>query len=370
MKAPPRWPTPSLAWEPYRPGKDGPWDADRVAHLHRRAGFGATWTQLQRDIVEGYEASLQRILEGATHGPDGRPAREFDELAALMLDDARDQPTTERIQLGWLFRLLFTPFPLAEKMTLVWHGHYATSLDKVRSPLLMLEQNATIRRLWRARCSELHAALLSDPAMLKWLDGTDNTRERPNENLGREFLELFSLGEGHYSERDVREVARALTGWQADGGERAKPEFKPRRHDDGAKTILGETGNWAEADVVRIVCRRPDVGRHSARRLYRTFVSDTAEAPADLLEPLAEAMRVDGDVDIRRGIELVLRSRLFHSEACRGRRVKGPVEFVIGALRAARYSPRRPTWRTWKCTWRRWASGSTTRPMSPAGPAA
>ena len=334
MSTPERWPDPRTAWQRYRPSAAEPWDAVRVAHLHRRAGFAATWSQVRRDVADGYEASLRRALEGDTHGPDGRPAKEFEELASLMEDDARRQPTIERVQLGWLFRLLFTPFPLAEKMTLVWHGHYATSAAKVRSPLAMLEQNVTLRGLWRVRVSRLHAAMLRDPAMLHWLDGTDNTRENPNENLGREFLELFALGDGRYTEPDVRAAARALTGWQADAGRPEKPYFNARRHDDGPKTILGATGNWHEADVVRIVCGRPDAARHIARRLFRTFVSDTDPVPDALLEPLTAAMRVDGDVDVARGIEVVLRSRLFHGPACRGRRVSSPVEYAVGALRA------------------------------------
>ncbi len=334
MSAPQRWPDPRTAWQPYRPSAAEPWDAARVAHLHRRAGFAATWPQIRRDLADGYETSLRRVLEGDTRGPDGRPAKDFEELASLMEEDARRQPTIERVQLGWLFRLLFTPFPLAEKMMLVWHGHYATSNAKVRSPLAMLEQNATLRGLWRARVSRLHAAMLRDPAMLHWLDGTDNARESPNENLGREFLELFALGEGRYTEPDVRAVARALTGWQADAGRPEKPYFNARRHDDGSKTVLGVTGTWGEADVVRIVCARPDAARHVARRLFHTFISDTDPAPDALLEPLAAAMRVDGDVDVARGIEVVLRSRLFHGLACRGRRVKSPVEYAVGALRA------------------------------------
>jgi uncharacterized protein (DUF1800 family) len=334
MNAAERWLDPKAAWEPYRPSAAEPWDAARVVHLHRRAGFAATWSQVRRDVADGYEASLRRVLEGEAQGPDGRPAREFEDLASLMEEDARRQPTVERVQLWWLFRLLFTPFPLAEKMTLVWHGHYATSNDKVRNPLAMLDQNIILRTLWRARISRLHAALLRDPAMLLWLDGTDNARERPNENLGREFLELFALGEDRYAETDVREVARALTGWQADAGSREKPYFSARRHDDGPKTILGASGNWGEADVVRIVCRRPDAARHIARRLFRTFVSDTDPVSDAILEPLAAVMRVDGDVDVERGIETVLRSRIFHGPACRGRRVKSPVEYALGALRA------------------------------------
>src|SRR5439155_16677138 len=138
------------------------------------------------------------------------------------------------------------------------------------------------------------------------------TRDRPNENLAREFLELFALGEGHYTEQDVREVARALTGWQEDlSGKEVR--FVARQHDDGPKVILGARGNWGEEDVVRIVCRQPAAALHMARRLYRTFVSDTDDAPVQLLEPLAEAMTLDGDVVIARGIEVVLRSRLFYS---------------------------------------------------------
>jgi uncharacterized protein (DUF1800 family) len=334
MNAAEHWPDPKTAWEPYRPSAAEPWDAARVAHLHRRAGFAATWGQVQRDVADGYEASVRRMLEGESHSADGRHAAAFDELASLMEEDARRQPTVERVQLWWLFRLVFTPFPLAEKMTLVWHGHYATSNDKVRNPLAMLEQNVTLRGLWRAPISRLHAALLRDPAMLRWLDGTDNTRERPNENLGREFLELFALGEGHYTEPDVREVARALTGWQADAGNREKPYFNARRHDDTPKTILGATGNWGEADVVRIVCGQPDAARHIARRLFRIFISDTDPIPDALLEPLAATMRLDGDVDVARGLERILRSRLFHGPACRGRRVRSPVEYAVSALRA------------------------------------
>ncbi len=341
MNATEPWPDARTAWEPYRPGTDGPWDAATVAHLHRRAGFSATWAQIQRDLGDGYERSLQRVLHGEPQGPDGRPAPDFDELSALMHEDLRRRPTIERLQLAWLFRLLFTPFPLAEKMTLAWHSHYATSNDKVSNPLGMLEQYLTLRRLWRAPVSQLHAALLRDPAMLKWLDGSANTRDRPNENMAREFLELFSLGEGHYSEPDIREAARALTGWQAEAAGKTM-RYVTSQHDGGPKTILGARGNWGEQDLVRIVCRQPAAALHTARRLYRTFISDTDEPPVQLLEPLAQTMRADGDVAVDQGIEVVLRSRLFHSLACRGKRVKNPVEYAVGALRTAEAFARPP----------------------------
>lgn len=325
---------PGRAWEPYHPGPEAPWDAARVAHLHRRAGLGATWGQLQRDRNDGFEPSLRRILDGETQGPSGQPASEFADIVATMEESAERRPSLERVQMLWLYRLIFTPFPLSEVVTLAWHGHYATSQAKVNSPELMLAQNNAQRALWRAPISKLHLRMLSDGAMRRWLDGLNSTKAQPNENLGREFLELFALGEGHYTERDVREVARALTGWRQADNQQQRDQFDPGDFDTGPKTILGRTGSWGLADVVRIACRHPAAAHHIARRLYRTFVSNTEEPSPELLVPLAAAMRVDGDVDVARGIEIVLRSRLFHSEECRTRRVKSPVHFAIGAIRA------------------------------------
>ena len=145
----------------------------------------------------------------------------------------------------WLYRLIYTPFPLAEKMTLFWQNHFATSAANVRDPLMMLEQNRTQRSLWRERFSKLLMAMLRDQAMLKWLDALENHRGDPNENLAREFLELFALGEGHYSEDDIRQVARALTGWREVAGATGPViRYVPAYHDDGPKTILGARGPW------------------------------------------------------------------------------------------------------------------------------
>jgi uncharacterized protein (DUF1800 family) len=240
----------------------------------------------------------------------------------------------------WLYRFLFTPHPLAEVMTLAWHSHYATSQAKVKAPELMLAQNLKLRKLWRSPISQLHHAMLSDGAMLRWLDGLESTKIQPNENLAREFLELFALGEGNYSERDVREAARALTGWRDIDTLKRGDSFDQFDHDDGQKTILGQTSKWGRDDVVRIACLQPAAATHIARRLYRTFISDTEAPQPKLLEPLAGAMRTDGDVDVARGIEILLRSRLFHSVQCRAKRVKSPVTFALGAIRACEaFSP-------------------------------
>jgi uncharacterized protein (DUF1800 family) len=325
---------PGQAWQAYRPGPDAPWDAARVAHLHRRTGFAATWGQLERDLRDGYDKSLCRVLEGDAHGPTGQPAQEFAANVAAMEESARRRPSMERVQMLWLYRLIFTPFPLAEVMTLAWHGHYATSQAKVNVPELMLAQNNALRDLWRAPISKLHRRMLGDPAMRRWLDGLNSTKVEPNENLGREFLELFSLGEGHYSEHDVREASRALTGWSEVDHQEHRDQLDPGEFDTGPKTILGETGPWGVDDLVRIACRQPAAATHIARRVYRTFIADI-EPPSDqLLAPLADAMRVKDDVDVARGIELIIRSRLFHSAECRGRRIKSPVDYAIGIIRA------------------------------------
>jgi uncharacterized protein (DUF1800 family) len=333
-KGRPLFDDPAHAWEPYRPSAEAPWDARRVAHLHRRAGFGATWGQVRRDVTEGFEPSLRRILDGEPTGPGGQSAEDFAETVAAMEDSARRRPSIERAQMLWLYRMIFTPDPLAEVMTLAWHGHYATSQAKVNSPERMLEQNQELRKLWNAPISQLHRMILGDGAMLRWLDGLNSMKAQPNENLAREFLELFALGEGNYTERDVREAARALTGWREVDFQRKRDGFDPGDHDEGAKTILGETGTWGREDLVRIICRQRSAAVHVARTLFTTFVSDTEPARPELLAPLADAMRSGGDVDVAKGIEVVLRSRLFHGEECRSARVKSPVSFAIGAVRS------------------------------------
>jgi uncharacterized protein (DUF1800 family) len=325
---------PLNAWEPYRPNPEKPWDAGRVAHLHRRAGFGATWGQVERDVKDGFEPSLRRILEGESHGPGGQPAADFADTVAAMEESAQRRPSMERVQMLWLYRLIFTPFPLNEVMTLAWHDHYATSQAKVNAPELMLAQQNDQRALWRAPISKLHRRMLGDGAMRRWLDGLNSTKAQPNENLGREFLELFSLGEGRYTERDVREAARALTGWREVDSQQHRDQLDSGEFDDGPKTILGQNGNWGPDDLVEIACRRPAAATHIARRLYYAFISNTDIPSADLIAPLAGAMRTKDDVDVARGIEFVLQSRLFHSAECRGRCVKSPVDFAIGAIRS------------------------------------
>src|SRR5207248_3373592 len=216
--------------------------------------------------------------------------------------------------------------PLREKMTLFWHNHFATSLAKVQDPTLMFRQNCLLREHALGRFGPFLQAISRDGAMLVWLDSNSNVKGKPNENYAREVMELFSLGVGNYTEKDIREAARAFTGWHTDG---VGFRFNPALHDDGPKTVLGKTGDWDGTDVVRIILEQPACARFLVGKLYAFLVSETAP-PAALLEPLCESFR-KSDYDVAGLVRTVLASRLFYSEHAFRKRVKGPVEYVLGA---------------------------------------
>ena len=204
---------PSWAWAPYVPDPGAPWDLARVAHLHRRAGFAAPWAVLQRDLRDGPEASVDRLLDGEATGADGKPAADFEALADEMARQLAPSASLTRLQGIWLYRMISTGHPLRERMTLFWHDHFATSQAKVNNAGLMQRQNDLFRAHALGDFKGLLAAVGKDPAMLIWLDSTANRKAHPNENYAREVMELFTLGRGRYTEKDVQEAARAFTGW-------------------------------------------------------------------------------------------------------------------------------------------------------------
>lgn len=318
-------------WAPYEAGPGDRWDLGKVAHLHRRAGFGATRAELDRDLRSGPAASVDRLLDPP--GPSAAGSEAIDGLHDGILNAADER--VERLKAYWLYRIIHGPDPLREKLTLCWHGLFATSIRKVRNVERMLAQNELFRRLALGDFRELAAAILIDPAMLVWLDGVGNAKEKPNENLAREFLELFTLGVGHFSEADIREAARALTGWVKDGDEgdyEAALRFDPARFDGGAKTFLGRTGPWKPADIARITFDQPAAAEHLAGRLYRFFVRDDIEPGPELIRPLADRIRAHG-FSIREAMGLILRSRHFYCAEVRRHLIKSPVEFTAGLVR-------------------------------------
>ncbi len=311
-------------WRPYTPSKDAPWDQRRVVHLHRRAGFAATWSEIQRDLKDGPKASIDRLLAGQSR-MQGVPT-EFEQTASLLLDTAMDPG---RLKAWWIYRMFFGPDPLGERLTLMWHNHFATSAAKVRDLGVMRRQNELFRTLGRKPFRELLDAAVHDPAILIWLDAPANRKEHPNENLARELMELFTLGIGHYSEKDVKESARALTGWSVADGRFREDDAQ---HDSGVKTILGRKGAWKGADFVHFVLEHPATSERLAWRLCELLMGEnTVDAPA--IKALAAGLR-EHQLDIGWGVETVLRSQAFFAESNLGNRIVGPVEYVVGTGRA------------------------------------
>lgn len=314
-------------WRPFKPRDDARWDLARVVHLHRRAGFGATWSEIRRDLADGPDASVGRVLEGRSR-TDGRPKR-ADTLAERLTSAALEQSDIGRLQAAWVYRMLFGSDPLTERLTLMWHDHFATGFQKVRSVHAMAAQNALLRRFARVPFRELLSAMMRDYALLVWLDAPANRKAHPNENLARELMELFTLGVGHYSEKDVKEAARALTGWTVD-----RTGFKemPVRHDDGEKTILGTTGKFRAPDLVDLLLDHPATSRRLAERLCGVFMGEGAADDA-AKDALAARLRKSG-LDVGAAVETVLRSELFFNEANIGTRVTDPTLHVVGICRA------------------------------------
>ena len=315
------------AWAPYLPSDDAPWNLRRVVHLHRRAGFAATWSEIQRDLKDGPKASLDRVLSGKS-ATEGVPA-EFHKIADLLGESAATSGDAARLKAWWIYRMLFGADPLMERLVLMWHNHFATSNLKVENLMFMRRQNELFRKLGRGPFGELLRAVVHDPAMLVWLDAPSNRKSHPNENLARELMELFSMGIGHYTERDVQEAARALTGWCVE--EDAFTEIAVR-HDAGEKTILGHKGPWKGDDLVRMVLEHPATAHRLAWRVCELFLGEKALQRADI-DALAEGLRAR-QLDVGWAVETVLRSRRCFSDENLGNRVLSPVEYVVGAARA------------------------------------
>jgi uncharacterized protein (DUF1800 family) len=259
---------------------------------------------------------------------DGVP-EDFQKTADLLGESAGPSRDPARLKAWWVYRMLFGPDPLTERLALMWHNHFATSNLKVENLTAMRRQNELFRKLGRGPFGELLKAVVHDPAMLVWLDAPSNRKGHPNENLARELMELFSLGVGHYTEADVKEAARALTGWGVEDDAFAEV---PARHDDGEKTILARKGAWKGDDLVRMVLEHPATARRLAWRVCELFLGEKALTTADI-GSLADGLH-ERRLDVGWAVETVLRSRAFFADDNLGGRVRGPVEYVIGAARA------------------------------------
>lgn len=304
----------------------------RVARLFHRAGFGATVDDIDRWAAQGYEATVEHLLSFPP------AATRADEAEAAALEGGAPVNRIERFDMStfvrwWLDRMATTQYPLEEKLTLAWHDHFATAFGKVLRPRLMLRQNRLLRHHAGGNFRELANAITADAAMLFWLDGNTNQAATLNENYGREFMELFTLGTGHYTQNDVREASRAFTGYTVD--QQGNVAFRPALHDAGEKTVLGHTGPWGPADMTDIVLdRHPDgpvAARYVARRLA-AFLHHPDPEP-EVVTAMADAFAASG-FQIREMVRaLLLRPEFTDGEA---QTVKPPAELVAGTIRALR----------------------------------
>jgi len=245
----------------------------------------------------------------------------------MQINQANQQGIRAAI-LWWSELMRATNHPLQENLTLFWHNHFATGNDKVRRPEFMVQQNQLLRTQGAGKFVDLLIGVSKDPAMLIWLDGRTNVTGHPNENWAREVMELFTLGIGNYTEQDVREAARACTGWTLafDG----TVTFVPKRFDSGQKTILGQTGSFNMDDFSRMLAANPTTAHFVSSRLFRWFVGDT---PADAdLQPMLDAWNQTGG-EIRSVLRALFLSDAFTPERAAGGHIKNPASWTIGAVR-------------------------------------
>lgn len=310
-------------------------------HLLDRAGLGGTPAEFARYSVLSREAAVSALVAAAPDASEPPPP----EWTANTTPPARvrDLSPDERRQLQaarrahgqelkswWYDRLIRTERPLVERMTLFWHNHFTSSLRKVKDPLLMYRQNDLYRTHALGNFRSLLHAVAKDPAMLIYLDTVTNNRDKPNENFARELLELFTLGEGHYSERDIKEAARAFTGWKVD---RRSGKFHrvAAQHDHGAKTFMKRTGTFEGEEILEIVLAQPRVAVHIVEKLWGEFIGGPPD-PAEV-QRLAGIFRESG-YEIQPVVAAILDSEAFWSERNRGTLIKSPVELLVGVARA------------------------------------
>ncbi len=309
----------------------------QIAHLMRRAGFGSTRAELEALASKGYEAAVDDLAH-----PERFPEVEEDVIERYY--GGEGYPIFAGI---WMFRMLNSQRPLQEKMALFWHHVFATGVTKNQHVMASVNQINTFRRVGMTNMRDILVELAKDPAMIFWLDNNENRNGEPNENWGRELLELFSMGVGNYTERDIKDASRAFTGWTFSqpiplyphGYYPANFIYDADDHDHGEKTFLGQTGNLNGEDIISIIVKQPATARFISRHMYNFFVADEPQVPSwntvppqdqDAIDALVAAyMQSDGDIR-------AMLSALFNSDSfknARFKKVKSPVELITGVIK-------------------------------------
>jgi uncharacterized protein (DUF1800 family) len=311
---------PIWAWKPYEPVTQRPWDLRQAGHLFRRAGFGAGWAQLQQALKDGPSQTIDRLLR-----PEADVAgfnRSYDQFEEAATDSGSG--SVENLSEWWLRRMIDTPNPLLEKMTLFWHSFFGTTNAKVLSGMAMVRHVRLLREHALGTFPPLLEAVCQDPATLVSNGAAQNYKAKPNQSFPRAVLDCFTLGPGNYSASDLQETARTFTGWFV---VRQQLRYNAYEHDEGRKRILGQEGNWKPQDALRILLQQPALPRLIARKLYRWLISETQEPAPELIAPLAEIL--GRDCDVGKLVGVILRSNLFFSPVAYRQKVKGPVDYAL-----------------------------------------
>jgi len=324
------------------------WNFTTAAHLLNRAGFGGPPAEIDKLVELGPDKAVSQLVDFEKipdpwpnpdwAKPDPNRVARMQELRKAteeerkkMIQEDRELQRQHMMELRgwWLQRMAKGPRPLQEKMTLFWHGHFATSVEKVRDAYLMWRQNELFRRLATGSWSQMLIMTAQDPAMLVWLDQAQSKKEHPNENFAREVMELFTLGEGHYTEKDITEAARALTGWTYD---RNHQKFidRPNQHDDGVKTILGRTGNLDGKDFLEQIVAQPQAARFITANIWNFFAGRPASD--ELVTDMATVFRKSGN-NFKPLLNAMFRSEEFYAANVIRNQVKSPVQWLVGSVR-------------------------------------
>ncbi len=333
---------------------DGPFEALHASHLFNRAGFGGTEEEITRAIEVGLDRTVARLLDFPNAGAEEQDAlagmpdlssiegypRNLREQRAMFTGKSEEERQLIRQRMAaahreamqetgrwWLSRMVAGEHPLQEKLTLFWHGHFTTSARDERSAWLMWRQNELLRRMSAGNFHEFLRLISRDPAMLDYLNNQQNRKQRPNENYARELLELFTLGIGHYTEQDIKEAARAFTGWGHDGDVFV---FRRNQHDFDVKTFFGRQGNFDGDDIIAIILQHPQAARHIVTKLWEFFVYKDPEPP--IVDGLAALFR-QKRYELRPVLRTIFTCRAFYSDRAIGTQIKSPVQLVVGTVR-------------------------------------
>ena len=300
---------------------DSPWSRQDAIHLLWRTQCGATQEEIDRVTRDGLEATAARVVQSQPE------AEEFRATESVLYQSAKASGGIGSLKNWWLYRMIYSANPLAEKMALFWHNHFATSNAKVRSARHMAAQNLLIRKHALGSFRDLLAGMARDVAMLRWLDSNANRKRQPNENFAREVMELFTLGVGNYSEQDIKEAARAFSGWHV---RNEKFWFNKNQHDDGNKTVFGKSGTFGGDDIIDLCLSHEACPRFLAQKLLEAFVAPDPDKSD--IEALANRIRAH-DFDMAQVMGELLQSKIFFAPGSRRAIIKSPVELVVGAYR-------------------------------------